>query len=119
SGRKCLEGGGLMKEIFKGKVPMLTLTVFFRKELFDKYVPGDDFIKNKFSLEDWPTWLILSKYSKIKYLPVSTATYRRGHDSISNPLQYEKIEKRFKTEHVMYKYLCDRYPDDLVYDEKG
>ena len=90
-----------------------------RKELFDKYIPVDDYIKYRFPLEDWPTWLILSKYTKLGYLPISTATYRYGHESISNPKRYEHIQKRFKAEQFMYKYLCDMFPEDLLYDKKG
>jgi glycosyltransferase involved in cell wall biosynthesis len=117
SNKTIYEGEGLVNFFFSGKVPVLTLTVMFRKDLFDKYIPADDYIKLKFPLEDWPTWMILSKYTKIAYLPVSTATYRYGHESISNPLQYDKIENRFAREKVMYKYLCDMFPEDLLYNE--
>jgi glycosyltransferase involved in cell wall biosynthesis len=117
SGKTIYEGDGLINYFFRGKVPALTLTVMFRKELFDKYIPADDYIRLKFPLEDWPTWLILSKYTKIAYLPVSTATYRYGHESISNPLQYDKVENRFAREKVMYKYLCDMFPEAILYIE--
>ena len=91
----------------------------FRKELFDKYVPIDDYIRFHFTLEDWPTWLILSKYTKVGFIPISTATYRFGHSSISNPLDYEKIEKRFLSEQKMYIYLCNLFPNDLEYNHKN
>ncbi len=117
SHKKIYQGAGLIGLFFDGKVPALTVTVMFRKELFDKYVPANDYIKYRFTIEDWPTWLILSKYSKIKYLPVSTGTYRYGHESISNPLDYEKIIIRYEKEHFMYKYLCNYLPDDLQYSE--
>jgi glycosyltransferase involved in cell wall biosynthesis len=119
SGVKIYQGENLTSAIFSGKVPILTVTVMFRKELFDRYVPADDYIKYKFPLEDWPTWLILSKYTKFAYLPVSTATYRYGHDSISNPTTYEKITARFEKEKFMYKYICDMFPDTLHYDANG
>ena len=117
SGISIYQGTGLINEIFTGKVPILTLTVMFRKILFDKYIPVDDYIKFRFSLEDWPTWLILSKYTSIGYLPVSTATYLFGHESITNPISYEKIEKRLENEHIMFKYLCDMFPSELKYNE--
>lgn len=119
SHKKIYEGAGLITAFFKGQVPSLTLTIMFRKDLFDKYVPVDDYIKHRFPLEDWPTWLILSKYTKIGYLPISTGTYRYGHESITNPLYFEKIQKRIDSEKIMYRYLCHMFPEDLYYSETG
>lgn len=116
---KIHEGDNLIKTVFGGAFPALTLTVMFRKELFDKYIPVEVYIKMRFTLEDWPTWVILSKYTRIAYLPVSTGTYRYGHESISNPRSFEKTIDRFIREKQMYKYLCDMFPDDLSYDERG
>jgi hypothetical protein len=113
------EGENLIKTVFGGSFPALTLTVMFRKELFDKYIPINDYINLRFTLEDWPTWVIFSKYTSVAYLPVSTGTYRYGHESISNPRSYEKTTDRFAREKRMFKYLCDMFPDDLAYDEIG
>jgi glycosyltransferase involved in cell wall biosynthesis len=119
SGIPTLQGENLIKSFFAGKVPALTLTVMFRKDLYDKYVPADDYIKYNFPIEDWPTWLILSKYSNIGYLPESTATYRYGHESLSNQKSYKEIEQKYTNDKIMYKYLCKLFPDDLPFDEKG
>ena len=112
------QGEGLINQFFTGKVPALTLTVLFRKEIYDKYIPASDYIKYKFPIEDWPTWLIMSKYTKFGYLSDSTATYRFGHESLSNPKTYYKIEEKYAREKIMYKYLCDMFPEDLQYDVK-
>jgi glycosyltransferase involved in cell wall biosynthesis len=119
SGKITYTGNGLIQKIFSGRVPVLTVTVMFRKKLFDNYIPAEDYIKYRFPLEDWPTWLIFSKYTSFDYLPISTATYRIGHESISNPKSYERIENRFASEQLMYKYLCNMFPDDLYYNEVG
>jgi len=119
SGKRIYEGTGLMKDVFQGRFPALTLTVMFRKSLFDKYIPWQDYINYQFTLEDWPTWLIFAKYTSVGYLPISTGTYRYGHESISNIKNYDKAENRLLNEQRMYKYLCDRFPEDLGYDEKG
>lgn len=113
------EEGNLTKSIFQGKTSIFTPTVVFRKELFDKYIPQYDYINLKFPVEDWPTWVILSKYSTIGYLPMATATYRRGHESLSNISDYDKIEKKLSLEHIMYKYVCNLFPEDLLYNEQG
>ena len=119
SNSKIYEGDNLIKTVFGGAFPALTLTVMFRKELFDKYIPVNDYIDMRFTLEDWPTWVIFSKYTRIAYLPISTGTYRYGHESISNPHSFEKTIDRFRREKKMYKYLCDMFPEDLNYDERG
>jgi len=111
------EGAGLVKYFFNGQVPALTLTIIFHKDLFDKYVPSNDYIKYKFPIEDWPTWLILSKYTKIGYLSESTATYRFGHESMSIPTSYTKTIERFNREKTMYKYLCNMFPEEISFDE--
>lgn len=108
-----------IQDIFYGRVNICASTSCIRKELIVKFVPLDDYIKYKFGIQDWPTWLILSKYSKIGYLPVSTTTYRIGHFSISNLKSFEKIENKLSTDHVMYKYLCEMFPFDLDYNEKN
>ncbi len=118
SGTTIYEGSNLIKTVFGGKFAALTLTVMFRKELFDKHIPVSDYINMRFTLEDWPSWVIFSKYTRIAYLPISTGTYRYGHESISNPRSFEKTIDRFVREKEMYKYLCDKFPDDLVYIEK-
>lgn len=109
--------GLIQKEIFSGAVKMVAPTFCIRKSLFDQYIPKDDFVKYKFPVEDWPTLIILSYYSEINYLPVSTVTYRRGHESLSNLGSYKRIVQKYEREKVMYEYLCKMFPDTLHYDE--
>jgi glycosyltransferase involved in cell wall biosynthesis len=116
--QKIYQGDNLIKNIFSGQVPILPATAIFRKELFLNNVPIEDFC-SIFPIEDWPTWVILSKYCKIGYLPFSSATYRRGHESLSNISDYDKTKKRFEEEHKMYQYICRMFPDDLIYNESG
>lgn len=113
------EGAGLITHFFLGRVPALTLTVVFRHDLYEKYIPADDYIKYKFPIEDWQTWLILSKYSKVGYLPISTATYRYGHVSLSTPNSYNTVKKKYAREKFMYEYLCNLFPEDLSYNERN
>lgn len=78
---KIFEGENLTKHFFAGNIHILPATAVFRKHLFDQHIPKDDF-SYYFPIEDWPTWVILSKYCKIGYLSLSTATYRKGHESL-------------------------------------
>ena len=116
---KILPEGKQQKNIFNGNLKICAPTACIRKTLFDKYIPVDKYIELNFPIEDWPTWIILSAYSEINYLPISTVTYRLGHESLSNSVNYEKIIERFKREKLMYQYLCDLFPKDLPFDEHG
>lgn len=109
--------GFRQKEIFDGSLAITAPTICFRKKLIDQYVDFDTFIALEFPVEDWPILIILSKYSEVNYLPISTVTYRKGHESLSNLKSYEKIISKYKREKIMYKYLCDLFPADLPFDE--
>lgn len=110
--------GYIMHKIFTGHAPICVSTSFFRKKLVDNFVPLEDYINLRFTTQDWPTWMILSKYSKIGYIPISTTTYRTGHLALTNLGSYQKIEQKLSTDQAMYKYICDMFPHDLKYDEQ-
>lgn len=109
--------GFITNEIFTGKTHVCISTSMFRKNLADKYVPLNDYIEHRFNIQDWPTWMILSKYSKIGYIPVSTTTYRIGHFAISNYGSLERTEKKVETDQKMYKIICKLLPNDVEYNE--
>jgi len=109
----------LYKAIFVGKFRCCNATMMYRKELFDRYINLDDYINYQFTLQDWNTWIILSYYTDFYCLPISTATFGVETESITRPLSYEKIEQRFKKERECYRYVCNRFPQDLPFDEKG
>ena len=115
--KKIILEGYRQKEIFNRELEINGPTVCFRKDLFDKYIPVDKYIEYNFPIEDWPTWIILAKYTEINYLPISTVTYRVGHESLSNLESYNKVLKKFSKEKVMYKYICDLFPESLTYVE--
>lgn len=111
--------GYIQQQVFKGELKICASTALVRKELYDKYIPLDKYIELKFPIEDWPTWVILSKYSEINYLPNSTATYRRGHESLTNLPTYDRLKQKYLQEKIMYKYICDLFPEDLPFDDYG
>ena len=90
----------LQQAIFTGQFKCCNATIMYRKELIDKYVNLDDYIKLHFTLQDWNTWIILSKFTEFYCLPVSTATFGVETESITRPNSYDKIELRFKNEKV-------------------
>ena len=115
----CVYEEPLIKSIFTGKFQFCNATMMYRMELVKSKINLDDYIKFQFSLQDWNTWIILSKYTSFHCLPDSTATFGIETESITRPQSYDKLEKRLVEEKKMYKYLCDLFPEDLPFDENG
>ena len=103
--------GKIQKEILAGKERISAVTMCVRREAFEKYVPYDEFAKRRFPREDWPTLLILAAHGEIRYLPVSTATYRVGQESITRTSNYEKIIARAKKDKEMTEFLYTLFPE--------
>lgn len=111
--------GSIMKEVINSKENICVSTSMIRKDLIMKHIPLDDFIENKYFIQDWPAWVYLAKHCDFNYMPISTTTYRLGYESVSNPLTYEKIEKRYIVEQLMYKKICKEFPEEFIYFEPG
>lgn len=103
--------GNIQKEILAGKEYISAVTMCIRREAFVKYVPADEFARRRFPREDWPTLLVLAAHGEIRYLPVSTATYRVGQESITRTSDYEKIFARAQKDRAMTEYLYSLFPE--------
>lgn len=103
--------GQIQKEILAGKDNISAVTLCLRKSCVDSYVPLDKFVELQFPREDWPTLLILSAHGEVAYLPVSTATYRVGHESITRNSSYEKIRCRLQKDKEMTQFLYSLFPE--------
>lgn len=116
---QIIQDGFVQKQIFDGNLKIAAPTVMFEKEFFLKYIPMEEFIKRKFPIEDWPTWVVLSNYGEFYYLKESTVTYRVDQESITNNINVNVIIERFRKEKKMYEYLCSIFPEKLNYDEES
>ena len=103
--------GRIQKDILSGKEHISAVTMCIRREAFEKYVPADEFARRRFPREDWPTLLVLAAHGEIHYLPVSTATYRVGQESITRTSDYEKIIRRAQQDKEMTEYLYSLFPE--------
>lgn len=110
NGIVCPEGR-IQQDILSGKEHISAVTMCVRREVFEKYVPYDEFARRRFPREDWPTLLILAAHGEIRYLPVSTATYRVGQESITRTSDYEKIVARAQKDKEMTEYLYMLFPE--------
>jgi glycosyltransferase involved in cell wall biosynthesis len=109
--------GPVIKTIFEGKFKCCNSSVMYRKSVLDEHVLLDDYISYQFPLQDWNTWICIANYTKFYCMPVSTTTVGIETESITRPLEYMKVNQRFIKEKIMYKYLCDKFPEDLPFDE--
>ena len=109
----------LQQAFFTGKQRFCNATIMYRTDFLKKHLNLDDYIKYQFTLQDWNTWIILSAYTDFQILPVSTATFGIETESITRPKTYESIITRFTKEKECYKYVCNLFPDNLPFDERG
>lgn len=80
--------GDILKLLLFGIYNIATLTVLFRKDIYDS-IPK--FYSNqKFKMGDLPLWIELARVTKVKYLPENTATYRITNNSASHSNDIEK-----------------------------
>lgn len=103
--------GRIQQEILCGKDKICAVTMCIRRETFEQYVPADEFARLRFPREDWPTQLVLAAHGDIRYLPISTATYRVGQESITRTSDYEKIIARAQKDKEMTEYLYSLFPE--------
>ena len=109
--------GQIQKEILSGKEHISAVTICIRRETFEQNVPTDEFARRRFPREDWPILLVLSAYGDINYLPISTATYRVGQESITRTSDYEKIVRRAQQDKEMTEYLYSLFPEWGLFED--
>ena len=112
------ETDDLLLSLFSGKSNFCICTCVLRKSLLDDYVNLDDYVKYEFPIQDWNTWVLIAKYITVFHLQESMVTVRITSNSTSRKESYEKLIEKYEKEKIMYKYLCDNFPDELIYDEK-
>jgi hypothetical protein len=81
-------------------------------------VPFKEFIECNFKAEDRCTFTILARYSKIHYLNDSLATYRLNDNSVSRPSNFETGKIYFESYYNQGKYLAEKFPELLEFNEK-
>ena len=93
-------------------------SVMYRKSVLLQYVNMDDFIKYRFSLQDWNTWMLLAPFTEFGCLHVSTATFGVETSSITRPQSMGALEKRWQGQKECYQYICEKLPTYYPYLEK-
>ncbi|MDY6372959.1 MAG: glycosyltransferase [Bacteroidales bacterium] len=102
--------GMIQCDVLAGKDIISAVTMCMKREIVVQYVPLDKYVELQFPYEDWPTILILAAYGEIRYIPISTATYRKGQISITNTIDYQRIKDRWKKLKQMTEFLYSLFP---------
>jgi len=93
-------------------------TIMYRADFMKEQLDLDEWIKRRFSLQDWPAWVILTAYTDIDILPYSTATFGIETVSITRPDTYEKYEARLEKDKIICEYLGELFPEKFPYSEQ-
>lgn len=100
--------GMIQTEIIEGKENAVCSTLCLRRETLIKYLPFEKF--TSFPCDDWPALVVISAYGEIRYLPVSTATYRVGQTSLTNLKNYDSIRRFWAKSKAMTEYMYELFP---------
>lgn len=86
-----------------------TPTAVFRKELLDRYVDYELLREKGWVQADLYQWLSLARYTKIKYMPESLATYRVLSNSMSNTKDYERKLRLHRSAYEIRFYFIEKF----------
>lgn len=92
-------------------------TIMYRASFMKEHLDLDEFIRRRFSLQDWPTWVILTAYTDIDVLPVSTATMGVETASLTRPESIEDLAKRLEADVAICRYFGELFPEMFPFTE--
>lgn len=81
----------------------------FRKSLYEKYINFENFYNLGFLMEDFPSWLELSKHTKFAYIDECLVTCLRRNNSVSRPTEASKRYKFIKSVYDVKFYYIKKY----------
>lgn len=92
-------------------VPILTVTVMLRRNLFEKVISADPYLYESGSLlmYDVQLWAEMAAVSKVGYIPESLATYNVSENSVTRQKDVENVLRFTISGCEMGLYLCKKY----------
>lgn len=108
--------GDILNILLFGTYNIGTLTVVFRKNVYDELPKY--YLKQNFKMGDLPLWIEFSRISKVKYLPDITSAYRVLDNSASHSSDIQKeIQFQYNICEILqfYSKVYD-LPRDIEYD---
>ena len=104
--------GNNVFEIAKYGPVGIASSICFERELLS-YIDFDEFIRRKFSMEDYPMHAIFSKHTKFGYIEDLCVVYRMVQGSISNPIDTNKKLSYYEGYVAVMLYLTELFPGEL------
>ena len=117
--KACIDRSVDIQQAMWGGGGFCNATIMYRADFMKSHLDLDEFIRRRFSLQDWPAWVILTAYSDVDVLPVSTATFGIETVSITRPDSVEQLAKRYKGDKEVYRYLGELFPDKFPFYDIG
>jgi glycosyltransferase involved in cell wall biosynthesis len=108
-GKKGIPEGSVYEELLQGTF-ISTCSVCVRRELVERWQKDAEFSNMRFVQGDYSKWLFIAWHSKIGYLPVSTATKRELHKSMSHPDNLQKRYDYYMSLYEIKKTYMARFP---------
>lgn len=102
-----------------GNCSFCNATIMYRADFMKEHLDLDEFIRRRFSLQDWPAWVILTAYTDIDVLPYSTATFGIETISITRPDSVERLAKRYEGDKEVCRYLGELFPEKFPFSERN
>lgn len=93
-------------------------TIMYRTDFMKTHLDLDEFIKRRFTLQDWPAWVILTEYTGIDLIPESTATFGIETVSITRPDSVERLAKRYQGDKEVCRYLGELFPEKFPFTDE-
>ena len=107
----------IQTQMFKGG-RFCNATIMYRTDFMKAHLDLDEFIKRRFTLQDWPAWVILTEYTDVDLIPVSTATFGIETVSITRPDSVERLVKRYEGDREVCRYLGELFPKKFPYTDE-
>ena len=93
-------------------------TIMYRADFMKSHLDLDEFIRRRFTLQDWPAWVILTGYTDVDLIPVSTATFGIETVSITRPDSVERLAKRYEGDREVCRYLGELFPEKFPFTDE-
>lgn len=94
------------------------ITMMYRADFIKAHLDLDEWIKRRFTLQDWPAWVILSAYTDFDIIHVSTGTVCIETKSITRPDSVDNLAKRYEGDKEVCRYLGELFPDKFPFNEE-
>lgn len=112
-----IDHSDIQQTMWMGGDGLCNATIMYRADFMKAHLDLDEFIKRRFTLQDWPAWVILTAYTDTDELPESTATVGMETESITRPNSIEKYAKRLEGDREVTRYLGELFPEKFPFDD--